>query len=237
MADTGWVSPGTMVSALRTGGVSWNSVDNAKIQNDTDATCFISFPADSYWLRASNFGFSVSGTILGIEVGVDRAATGFVATDAEVRLHRNGTSSGDDKKVAPLWAIVDTDTYQGYGGSADTWASGYDFSDINNSDFGIQLAGNIASTGSLEVDHIRIKITYNPVDVEQEGFQFRQDDGSESGATDIGAQDVNMTAPVATNRRVRVLTDMTGDPDSEGVTLQYKRDGDGDAEYRDVPLT
>lgn len=69
---------------------------------------------------------------------------------------------------------------------------------------------------------------------EQEGYQFRLDDGSESGATDIGSQDTNITAPPNQNRRLRVLTDTTGDAPSEGVTFQYRRVGDPDSEWEDL---
>ncbi len=70
---------------------------------------------------------------------------------------------------------------------------------------------------------------------EQEGHQFRLDDGSESGATDIGAQDSNITAAKLANRRLRILTDVDGDAEAEAVTLQYRKVGDGSAEWRDVP--
>ncbi len=76
------------------------------------------------------------------------------------------------------------------------------------------------------------------VSYEQEGHQFRQDDGSEVAATDIGAQDSNITAAKQINRRLRVLVDtIDGDPPSEGVTLEYRKVGDGTTEWRPVPLT
>lgn len=70
---------------------------------------------------------------------------------------------------------------------------------------------------------------------EQEGHHFRLDDGSESGASDIGAQDSNIEAIRAVNRRLRILTDMDGDAPAEAATLQYKKVADGAAEWRDVP--
>lgn len=72
------------------------------------------------------------------------------------------------------------------------------------------------------------------VTYEQEGHQFRLDDGSESGASDIGAQDSNITAAIGENRRLRILTDVTGDAGSVAVTLQYRKVGDPDSEWRDV---
>lgn len=75
-----------------------------------------------------------------------------------------------------------------------------------------------------------MELVHAAVTREQEGFQFRLDDGSESGATDVGAQDANMTAPTGVNRRLRVLTNATGDAPSEALRLEYRYVGDTDWE-------
>ncbi len=72
------------------------------------------------------------------------------------------------------------------------------------------------------------------VSYEQEGHQFRQDDGSESGATDIGAQDSDISSAKEVNRRLRVLSDATGDPPTHQVTLQFRKVGDPDSEWESV---
>jgi hypothetical protein len=69
---------------------------------------------------------------------------------------------------------------------------------------------------------------------EQEGHQFRLDDGSESGATDIGAQDSNITSLREENRRLRILSDATGDPPSHAVTYDFRLVGDPDTEWEAV---
>ncbi len=69
---------------------------------------------------------------------------------------------------------------------------------------------------------------------EQEGFQWREDDDNEALATDIGAQDANLTAPVATSKRLRSLTNYTGDPPAEAITRQERRVGDADSEWRTI---
>lgn len=71
---------------------------------------------------------------------------------------------------------------------------------------------------------------------EQEGFRFRNDDGSESGATWAQNQDVNHEVAKQTNTRLRVLGDMTGDANAEAATLEYKEASDGADEWRPVPL-
>lgn len=70
--------------------------------------------------------------------------------------------------------------------------------------------------------------------LEQEGFQFRDDDGSETGATDRGAQDSNITEAKSTNMRLRVLIAATNDPDAGQYQLEWKKSGDSDDEYRAI---
>ena len=72
------------------------------------------------------------------------------------------------------------------------------------------------------------------VSYEQEGHQFRQDNGSESGASDIGAQDSDISSGKLVNRRLRVLTDVTGDAPSEGTTLEFRLVGDPASEWEPV---
>ncbi len=72
---------------------------------------------------------------------------------------------------------------------------------------------------------------------EQEGFRWRNDDGSETTATWRQAQDVDDVVSPLQNIRLRVLTDSAGkDPPSVTRTLQYKRSDEPDAEWRDVEL-
>ena len=67
---------------------------------------------------------------------------------------------------------------------------------------------------------------------EQEGYRWRNDDGSESAATFRQAQDIVDTVDKTTNIRLRTLLDATGDPATTTRTLQYKRDDEADSEYR-----
>lgn len=69
---------------------------------------------------------------------------------------------------------------------------------------------------------------------EQEGYRWRDDDGSESAATWLQNQEVNITRAKATNTRLRVLANYTDEPPSEQTKLQYRKVGDPDSEWRDV---
>lgn len=70
---------------------------------------------------------------------------------------------------------------------------------------------------------------------EQEGFRWRNDNGSETTATWRQLQDVDDSIGKEENIRVRVLSDSAGaDPPTATATLQYKRDDEAAAEWRDV---
>jgi hypothetical protein len=61
--------------------------------------------------------------------------------------------------------------------------------------------------------------------VEQEGFRFRNDDGSETTATWLAAQDTNITQPKTTNTRLRVALNSTLNRGSETYRLEYRAVG------------
>lgn len=71
---------------------------------------------------------------------------------------------------------------------------------------------------------------------EQEGYRFREDDGNESGASWTAVQDTNITRVADINTRLRILTDYTGNPNTEAAALQYRLVGDADSEWRSIPL-
>lgn len=82
-------------------------------------------------------------------------------------------------------------------------------------------------------------VAIRPISVilDQEGFRFRNDDGSESAATWRQNQDVNDSIAKNSNIRLRLLINATDDPSSEQFLLEYKENADPDAEYRAVLLT
>ena len=69
---------------------------------------------------------------------------------------------------------------------------------------------------------------------DQEGFRFRNDDGSETSATWAASQDTDKTAPLATNLRLRMLVNATLDLASAAFTLRYQKNGAGG--YVAVPV-
>ncbi len=69
---------------------------------------------------------------------------------------------------------------------------------------------------------------------EQEGYRWRNDDGSESAATWLANQDTDISRGKESTTRLRLLTDVTGDPDSAGATVQFRAVGDGVTEWEDI---
>ncbi len=61
---------------------------------------------------------------------------------------------------------------------------------------------------------------------EQEGFRFYNDDGSESAATALAAQDTNSSLAPDTPKRLRMLINAAGDPPSSAYKLQFRKVGD-----------
>ena len=66
------------------------------------------------------------------------------------------------------------------------------------------------------------------LNLEQEGFRFRADDGNETTATWLASQDTNINRATLTNTRLRMLINATGDPDSNQYQLEYRKVGDTD---------
>lgn len=77
-------------------------------------------------------------------------------------------------------------------------------------------------------------ILVDPVTNEQEGYRFRNDDGSETTATWLASQDTNVSKGKEEAIRLRTLIDVTGNPSASQVTLQYKRTDEAATEWRNV---
>lgn len=84
-----------------------------------------------------------------------------------------------------------------------------------------------STTNVVDFDDIIINGTVADAGtVEQEGFRFRSDNGTETTATYLAAQDVNIIQPINTSTRLRVLLNSTLDRGSEQYRLEYRKVGD-----------
>lgn len=165
MASQGPLSGGTFSSVDRSSTTNWNTPTGATASDDGYANVTLtSLDEESDYLQATNFGFSIPGgaTIDGIVVEVERHETISQINDAEFRILKGGSITGDNKPSAVEWPL--SDTYQSYGGSSDLWGLSWTVADINASDFGTALAvtNSGGSTTTANVDHIRITVHYTP---------------------------------------------------------------------------
>lgn len=62
--------------------------------------------------------------------------------------------------------------------------------------------------------------------LDQSAYQFRNDDGSESGATDLAAENTGVTLAPGMTARVRGQVNATGDPAATSLQWEYRKVGD-----------
>jgi hypothetical protein len=172
-ADTGATSPDTMATSSAVGTVTWNNINNAKVKDNTytDATSktFI-----SYYLKASNFGFSIpsGATINGIIAEIKKCEdrTYGTAQDEYIYIIKSDATLGTENKADTTNYWINTgctidNPYTSYGANNDLWSESWSDTDINDSDFGIAISADVKFSGEIgsaegKIDHIRITVYY-----------------------------------------------------------------------------
>lgn len=167
MAAEGPNSPSTMADDDTVGTITWSDLDNAKTSNNAYALGMGATNADTHYLKATNFGFSIpsGATIDGIKIEIERQRLdGDGTIDNEVKIVKsNGTIGAENKNSLTPWT-TDSDTYYTYGAVDDLWSENWSDIDINHANFGVVLSasldpGKIYGEITL-VDHIRITVYY-----------------------------------------------------------------------------
>ncbi len=142
----------------------WIDTNQMGSSDDSYANSEVPKGGCSYYLFIDNFGFSIpaGATINGIQVDMERSAqNGGVISDAYVSLHVSGSPAGDNMGVGGTWGT--SDYVQSYGGSANTWNSGYGVNDINDTGFGVVIYVTAGSpTTFAYIDQVVITVTYTP---------------------------------------------------------------------------
>lgn len=145
---------------------SWGNENNAKA-NDNSYTYVVGNGEWSYanYLKLTAFGFSIpsSSRITGITVTIGRYGDVYSVKDKSLRLVKNSSYVGDDKAdTSTTWPT--SETAKTYGGVADLWGETWTPAQINDSNFGVALSAQMATTGVYaRVDYIKITITYETV--------------------------------------------------------------------------
>lgn len=160
-SSQGPLSPGTLANDTSFGVNAWTNPGNAAASDNLRAQA-ATFDNSTYYLKATNFGFSIpaSATVLGIDVEVERRdAFDTATTDSRVRIVKGGVVGATDKASAAIWPA--SDTYASYGGPADLWGESWSAADINDSNFGFAISASSTLGGSPDIDHIRVTVYYS----------------------------------------------------------------------------
>jgi len=147
--------------------VGWTNFNNAKACDGAYATAVVHEGAVGPSLSSTNFGFSIPSTavIAGISVSVlhlDITGNAQIQ-DNTVRLIKGGVGSGNNKASAALWSGTVPETFN-YGSATDLWGLAWSPSDINASNFGVQV--NVKNTDLVDgdstvgIDCVRITVAY-----------------------------------------------------------------------------
>lgn len=150
-----WVNPGNIVS------------DNGTEAQITAAT--YDSPDISQILVASNFGFSVVGTVDGITVEIDRRSI-IAGSGADFRVQLStGTAFANlvgTNKAATATTWPSTTAVATYGGAADTWTAGLTAAQVNASSFAVFLSCSAKiANADVGVDFIRVTVNYTNASV------------------------------------------------------------------------
>jgi len=139
-------------------GSAWNADNTYDVCFYVEGTSYVV----SYYLRASNFGFSIptGATINGIKVEIEQALdTGANAIESAVRIVKADGSIGTTNKSTGA-TVPSSDTYVTYGGASDLWGETWTSTDINDTDFGVVFSVS-GTAGNTLVDHVRITVYYS----------------------------------------------------------------------------
>ena len=147
-------------------GDPWANPGNASARDGTFATMSVSGTTIRNYLRAHNYGFSISADqeILGVVAKIRKlksdSNSGSIA-DREVKLVKGGVVSSSSRHISGVWpTAVSTLTH---GGASDLWGDSLGPSDINDPNFGLVMNARTSSSSSTNianVDSIQLIVYY-----------------------------------------------------------------------------
>ena len=168
MADTGWVSPGTVVGNRGTLGPSWSNPTNADTADSVYADVVVTSAVEaSRGLAASNFDFSgipAGAHIDGIEVGIQAYFVDGVTASPALSNNSLILADNTDGSATKIATAPTTSTQNStLGGPTDTWGESLTRADVQDVDFGFFVVASIGSAIStkFQVDQLRMKVYYH----------------------------------------------------------------------------
>lgn len=160
-------SPQAFGTNTSSGVVGWSNLSGTDVSDNSYAqVSALVLGDDSYWLLATDFNFGLPATtaICGVEVSMEKRASGILQNvqDVGVQLIVGGSLVGENKAIAATWPT--TDTYFTHGGAADLWGEALTVTDVNAANFGVGIKVDLSGISALPtafIDHIQITIHYS----------------------------------------------------------------------------
>ncbi len=153
--------PQTAATDNSVGSVSWTNATNVGASDNIYATASIGAGSLSRYLKATNFGFNVSGTINGVIVEVESKASATSSIgDYSVKLVKGGSIVGEERADVGSSRLTGSDTNKVYGRANDLWGTTLTSSDVNASGFGVVVSykNTSGSSRTASIDGIKITI-------------------------------------------------------------------------------
>ena len=174
-------NPGTIGEDTSVGTNGWSNLNNAMLEDGTVADTGLTLGVSSYYLKASNFSFSISNgsTIKGVKAEAKQMNANSLTTAAggSMKLVNSSGSLVGDSKYCPFLSVL---TYCSNGGQSDMWGSSWTPSDINDPDFGFAEYANQYDAYPTEeqafpqIDHMRLTVYYSPPEaIHLKGLKIR----------------------------------------------------------------
>ena len=158
-------SPGTGADDTGTGSTAWTNPGNITGADSVYATNSLSLGANTDYIDASNFGFSIpsSATIKGISASVIGSGSATGLADNSVKIRKAGSNTGTEHSSGTAWTFPGNTTHT-YGGSTDLWGATWTPADINASNFGLAYQGtngSVSGTQTVSIDYVSISVYYS----------------------------------------------------------------------------
>lgn len=170
---TSWKSPTTASTYNSSNSVNWTNPTNVFASDNALATSALAKNGSTWIMRVGGFGFTnadvpSNAVIMGVEVRIERHASGSGAVDNALYLVAAENRLGTNKASAGNWGTA-ANVYTSYGSSSDSWGADLAASQIYQANFGLDFGARCGTTArTVNVDHIEIRLHWS-TDVYGEG--------------------------------------------------------------------
>ena len=138
---TGPNDPSIVNDNTTVGTIGWTTLNKVKASDDVYATTILDDNEISYYIKATDFNFSIpTGAIIdGITVKIEKSATTAKRIkDYSVRIVIGGNIKSEEKADASRRGI--SDSYTTYGSDSDLWGEKWTTDAINRTGFGVAIS-------------------------------------------------------------------------------------------------